>query len=300
METKINNRQLFKVIRQSLRENLMKYADVYKFNDLELSEYTRLQSNLTGINACIYIDECASFKRWRHPLWVIVSQGDPYQDSWVALSVNQNPRILTQNHTENKISKDIINECKQFVSKFYKIILKVALEQVDSSIMYDILENSVWTTLSSENIDKIYHQLKKEYFLEESQKSVKLITEMAILRPQLTNLPCCLWIEPEGRITQHNDERIKFQDTDSTNSNEFYPIRLTSDGAILSNCKRPCHASSKVQKEVLQFVNTYRAILDGFITGKIDERQLKQLIKSKQTQLPTQPIQTEPVDPVNP
>lgn len=176
MKKNFSKNQLSKLIRQTLRENLMKFDVGYKLHNLELSEYTRIQSNLTGINACIFIDECSSFKRWQHPLWVIISKGDPYHDSWITMSINQESKVITENNVSESntfLSADIINECKQFISKFYPVLIRIALEKVDSSLIYDILENNDWHNLSKEDIRHLYNTLNKDYILDERQSSVK-------------------------------------------------------------------------------------------------------------------------------
>lgn len=48
---------------------------IYHLHTLELSEYTRISPQKTGIYCWMYIDESASFIRWDHPLWLIISYG---------------------------------------------------------------------------------------------------------------------------------------------------------------------------------------------------------------------------------
>ena len=118
----------------------------YKLHELELAEYTRVLPKQSGINACIYIDECKSYKRWNHPLWVIVSDSDPYTDQWIALSISDNPQILLYgNPTQNKHNiLSWLDKCTLFVSKFYNVIENISNELIDSDIIYTILSSYNW------------------------------------------------------------------------------------------------------------------------------------------------------------
>lgn len=265
----------------------MKKISSYKLDNMELAEYTRIFPKLTGINNCLYVDECSSFERWKHPLWVIISNGDPYIDYWVALSISENPEVIA---VGNSFSSDVatidIDECKLFISKLHSILFDIAMETVDSDILYDLLSECDWRTLTGKDILDIQYNFYGKYSLVDTNTDYNFpLAEMSILRPKDTKLNFCIWIEPNGRTTEHKDERIKFQDSNSTISTTFYPIRLTANGAELGDCKTPCKASSKVQKQAIEFVNKYREIIDAFINHNLDENNLKDAIRRGITSL---------------
>ena len=70
---------------------------------MEFAEYTTLMPYQIGLPIKIYWDESHSFKRWKHPLWLVISNDDPY-NAWIALTVSSHPNILTKNYA--KISND--------------------------------------------------------------------------------------------------------------------------------------------------------------------------------------------------
>lgn len=265
----------------------MKKIINYKLNDMELAEYTRIFPKLTGINNCLYVDECSSFERWKHPLWVIISNGDPYIDCWVALSISEIPEIIAVgNGFKYDVSTIDMNKCKLFISKLHSILFDIAMETVDSDILYDLLSKCDWMTLTSKDISNIQHNFYEKYSLFDANTDYNFpLAEMSILRPKDTKLNFCIWIEPNGRTTEHKGERIKFQDSNSTISTAFYPIRLTASGAELGDCKTPCKASSKVQKQAIEFVNKYREIIEAFINHNLDENNLKDAIRKGITSL---------------
>lgn len=257
----------------------------YQLQPMELSEYTRILPKYSNIDVCMYVDECSSFERNNHPLWMIVSDGDPYVDSWVAISLSNTPKILSRSNANiNDNVLTIIEECKKFISKFYQILIDIGFEYVDSSIIYDILSKNDWRTLSNKDILNLRLKLYDEYSLVDNE--YMSLAEMAILRPDITKLSFCVWIEPGIRQTNHNVDRIKFQDSSSTNSNTFYPIKLTPQGAELAECDHPCKASRKAKRDVINFVNKYRKIIDAFINCIIDEVALKDIIKNGLTEVP--------------
>lgn len=139
----------------------------YNLHPMELAEYTRILPYQSGIPYWMYIDESASFKRWGHLLWMIVSDGDPYCDKWIAISVSPDPRIIAiGNHLKND-DKDLkgIDDCVDFVSKFYHILTDIATEKTDSAIIYDILEKHIWKEITKREISNLQIQLHPIYSL---------------------------------------------------------------------------------------------------------------------------------------
>lgn len=139
----------------------------YTLHPLELSEYTRILHNRSGIKACMYIDESASYERWKHPLWMIVAQGDPYYELWVAISISDDPQIIAigNKSVNNDRMPEWIEECRDFVIKFHQLLTGIAYEKIDSSLLYDILDTKDWKELSINDIDNLVTQLSDEYSL---------------------------------------------------------------------------------------------------------------------------------------
>lgn len=139
----------------------------YKLHPMELAEYTRILSEMSGISACMYIDESSSYKRWGHLLWMIVSDGDPYCDKWVAISISADPHILTVGNQLTHSDGELIDikDCMEFVAKFHAILTDIADEQTDSEIIYDILEHNRWKALTQGDVSNLKAQLSPTYSL---------------------------------------------------------------------------------------------------------------------------------------
>lgn len=149
----------------------------YEWSDMELAEYGRFTRSLTQIDCCMFIDESNSYRRWAHPLWVVISEGSPYHDRWVALSVSEAPQIVAINEERTDDAAPIptttIDECTTFIAKFHTVIEDIAKEQVDSDVLHQMLlgEAANWRTLDVSAILRIYHSIKDKYLLDDSQRS---------------------------------------------------------------------------------------------------------------------------------
>ena len=147
----------------------------YMLKDLELAEYTCLLPAQTGLECCIHIDESNSFRRWAHPMWVIVSDGNPYENPWVAISVSESPEIICYGNWNPEIKEQFsfpIQGCKEFVRLFNIALKDIAEERVDSSVIYDILERT-GINWESADIHTLYDTLIPQYELDANQVSFK-------------------------------------------------------------------------------------------------------------------------------
>lgn len=263
----------------------------YELHDLELAEYVMLKPEETGLPVKIFFDDCSSYRRWNHPMWVIVSKGNPYESTWVALSVSEKPEVICNvlNPKDfNSMTSEDIRECKEWVSKYYTVIKSISNELVDAVIVYDIMDVFPdYKKATRKDIDKSLDELKDDYIITDTTYSSPL-NEMATLRMQDTNLSFMLWLEPDVRMTNHNIDRIKFQQfPGDTDTSKFYPLLLTPSGAYIKETdKMKCKASKKVQREVVVFVNKYRRIIDAYLDSIINLKELKMYLKTGITELP--------------
>ena len=146
----------------------------YKLRSLELAEYTRLLYRHTHIKVILYIDESKSFLRWRHPCWVILSNGNPYSNEWVAISVDQNPQILYHSESVSErslISGLILKQSMEFISKFAPVLRDISEENVDSMVIFDLLETHDWRMLTSSEIHSLYTTVRSQYTLTKTDRS---------------------------------------------------------------------------------------------------------------------------------
>ena len=149
----------------------------YKLRSLELAEYTRLLYRHTNMKAIFYIDESKSFLRWNHPRWVILSTGDPYSDEWVAISVDQNPKILYHSESVSErslVSGLILKQSMEFISKFAPVLRDISEEKVDSMVIYDLLESHDRRKLTSSETLSLSSSMESKYALSEIDKSYPL------------------------------------------------------------------------------------------------------------------------------
>lgn len=142
--------------------------------EMEMAEYTILQPKHTGLPIFIYIDESTSYKRWSHPLWVIISNDSPY-NSWIALSLSSQHSIISYTiNQDDYIDEDTIEQCKKFISLFKEVLTDIANEVVDSEVMFHLIKKEPkWWTLSTERVHEIYENFKDDYMIPEDAKSFK-------------------------------------------------------------------------------------------------------------------------------
>lgn len=141
----------------------------YKLHEMELAEYTRVFSHSSHIDVCIWIDESHSYVRWQHPLWVIISRGDPYVDKWFALPLENMPKIpLDYEKLDIRLAPLI--RCRRFVSRLALMLRDIADEKVDSSVLYRFLEKYDWRTPLPKDIETIYSTFKLPFLLDKDEK----------------------------------------------------------------------------------------------------------------------------------
>lgn len=99
--------------------------------------------------------KCNSFKRWKHPLWAIVSEDSPYEDNWVGISLSKYPEILRDCVNKSPEFLEVIEQTKDFIKKFYQTLTGIAEEAYDSDILYDIFQTCDWKTISNEDVEKL-------------------------------------------------------------------------------------------------------------------------------------------------
>lgn len=175
MEKLLKNK-ISKIVKEILSENVLS-SKSYRFHDMEIAEYTRFCPYKHSPNLSIFIDESNSYRRWKHPMWVIVCEGNPYTDFWYTLSISSKPKILAKGNQEGVGQiPSTINLYKKFVSNFHSILEDIAKEKVDSSVIYDIIDNvqNNDDTQDSGYIQHYYNSIKHNYFLESDQRSVSL------------------------------------------------------------------------------------------------------------------------------
>lgn len=135
----------------------------YQLHKDELDDYALVPYELTKIKANMYIDKSASFIRWNHSLWVIITNGNPYTDFWIAVSVEEDPEILFMNQgtcdKSSFIYKSGLNNCIKFISMFHNILIEIAKERVNSDLLIDILKHQDWRGISSAQINQICKNL---------------------------------------------------------------------------------------------------------------------------------------------
>ena len=95
------------------------------------TEYYYLSKEKTGINVDLYIDDCLSYKRHRHLLWLYICDGYSHDDKLIPISVSANPMIEIEGY-DIRISQIDITGIRSFIIENLEAIQNTANEIIDS------------------------------------------------------------------------------------------------------------------------------------------------------------------------
>lgn len=95
------------------------------------TEYYYLSKEKTGLNVDLYIDDCLSYKRHRHLLWLYICDGYSHNDRLIPISVSANPMIEIEDY-DIRISQIDITGIRSFIIENLEAIQNIANEIIDS------------------------------------------------------------------------------------------------------------------------------------------------------------------------
>ncbi len=216
-----------KQVRHILAENIAiceNYSDNvfhsgdYTFEEDETMEYVRIPPSVTGLDRCVYLDDGFSYKRRKHPLWVMVSNGNQNtqtNQNMLTISVESKPKILNSPGFVG-ISNDSLVKIFSFISKYRNDIIKIANEESESYLFIKKLR-------------------ARKVMMAESKE---MINEMPIIRPTaIASLPTNVYVGATDRTTQHG-YRLKFQYDRKEKDSRKWPAIVLSPPFSVENLPR--------------------------------------------------------------
>lgn len=110
-----------------------KYEDFETFFDESdgTMDYNYISKSVSGLKFDIYIDICASYKEWNHPLWLYFCDGYEHDDILVPITISDNPSIEISNY-ELKILLDDLNQLVNFIKTNLELLENIGNDIIDS------------------------------------------------------------------------------------------------------------------------------------------------------------------------
>lgn len=234
----------------------------YQINDDETMYYYDIPKEFIGGNAQIYVDGHQAYKKFNHPLWVIVLNSYdklPRESDRFALSVEDNPRVLVPVEN-NKIllnSQDLLR-VKRFIQTYKDEIIKFGAGEIHSMDFYDDLERKIMPYAIAESKD--------------------LITEQPALDTYITGLKTDIWVDNQARQLNHNPYRLKFYV--SQNDNRTASIVLTDPVDVIEKHLHgvPKSITKREINRVVEFARKYKDLFIAQLDNAVGFRQVEQII----------------------
>lgn len=109
------------------------YEDFLSFlNDTDdTMEYYYVSKEKSNLSVDLYVDDCSSYKRHNHPLWMYFCDGYSHNDELVPISISNSPQIMIGNYTINLPTVEI-SRIIQFIKDNQNIIQDIADERINS------------------------------------------------------------------------------------------------------------------------------------------------------------------------
>lgn len=234
-------------------------------------EYYYISKEKSGLNVDIYIDDCSSYIRYNHPLWLYFCDGYSHNDNLIPISVSENPSILIDN-CEINISSIDYESIRCFIRQNLQLLRSIANEDIDSV--------------------KFSKQLTKPSFSFSVVESNNMINEMAKIESEYSNLGFDIYIDASPRITQHNEYRIKYpinKDAEQgNNSHNYVPMSVCDNPEFLppKDVDKFNEIADMKRKRIMQnFIKIHKKELQDVSDGIIDLNTYKLQLKVQTNQI---------------
>lgn len=241
---KINERQLKKIVKESVKTIL----EQYNLTDVEeINEFLWLRPSRTGLNVDIFVDDGGSFKTHNHSLLLFARNGyDNSVSEFIPFSVSKHPKILDESIDYN-ISYNDIFAIQDFIVYNLKSLINLAYETINHT-----------TFVQSIKIPS--------YIVSENKT---MLTEMATLRASESNLPMDIWLD-EGATFQGHAPRIKFRASNEQRTTRDFSSMLLTNPPVIENMPRNSPLKKKDIEKLKRFVINNLENLILLAKGKID------------------------------
>lgn len=197
----------------------------------------------------VFVDDGGAYIRGDHTLLLFVRNGIGREcDDFIPISVSNDPKILDV-YMGIDISVEDLYEIKQFIINNQQLLIKFSKGRM---LPDDFVES----------LRLPYYAIREGYVL---------LTEMATMSPNLTNLPMTIWVD-EGATFQGQAPRIKFKaSNEQRTTRKFSTMTLTNPPEIENLPKRNSLTKRDIDK-LKQFVINNLENLLKLARGEIDYR----------------------------
>lgn len=234
-------------------------------------DYNYISKEVSGLNFDIYIDICASYKEWEHPLWMYFCDGYGHNDPLVPISISKTPKIEISNY-ELELSSIDYNHLIYFIKTNLSLLTQIGNDLIDS-------------------VDFCNSVIKPEIALS-VKESKDTINEMARIDRDCTNLGFDIFVDAIPRTTGHKEYRLKYpinkDQEQGRNSKNYTPMSICENPEFLPPSNIYLYNSNadiKRKKMVQDFIIENLAELQNLCDGlkNIEEYKLELAYKYGKT-----------------
>lgn len=123
----------------------------------EMFGYSSISPKDSGLNCYIFLDDSNSYKKYKHPLYVIFNNSSGKSDELIPISIEPTINIVNSNFKLN-LSQLELNKIYKFIKTNKDLILKLANEEID---IFDFTELMV----TQENSYRLVESLNKSLYV---------------------------------------------------------------------------------------------------------------------------------------
>lgn len=195
--------------------NTYSYGENYRIKRIQEKEFINfagITKDIAGLPVNIFLDQCASYVKFKHPFWLYFSNS--YCDDDDLIPINIEDLKVWADPNEIKIYQSDLTEILCFILKYKKELYDITNDRMD---VVDFCNQLIYSDASAINEDK------------------QLLTELSRITTKLTGLPFDVWIGPN---TKQHFVGVKFPpNAQTTNTNEYAEMSID-DYKIHSS--KPC------------------------------------------------------------
>ena len=237
--------ELHSIIKESVQKVIFGNYNIDSVD--EIMEYMWLKPNVTQLCVDIFVDDGSSYLRHNHELLLLVRNGyDKNVSEFIPFSVSHNPIVLDDT-IDFMISYDDIFEVQDFIVANVELLQALANRKIGQIAFVQSLRIP-------------------SYALCEEKK---LLTEMATLKKEDTNLPMDIWVD-ESATFQGHAPRLKFRASREQRTTRQFSSMLLTNPPQIENMPSNTPLRSKDIKRLESFVVNNLDLLLKLANGKID------------------------------
>ena len=241
----INENDLKKIICETVKKVIVERYTLSSTD--ELMEYMWLKPQITGLNVDIFVDDGGSYQRNGHTLLLWVRNG--YSKSiaeFIPFSISNTPQILDENIDYNITYNDIF-AIQDFIVFNLQNLALLANQKISQKEFVNTIKTPSYAITE-----------KKE-----------ILSEMATLRAQDSNLPMDIWLD-EGATYQGHAPRLKFRASNEQRTTREFSSMLLTDPPTIENMPSNSPIKKKDIDTLKSFVVKNLDLLLKLANGEID------------------------------